>query len=155
VSVITTERTTTSRMTHAQNGPILKSSRRRARSPLFRPVRCLSWASRTLLTTDCTKILAAMTPPHFQKKPPRLAPTKGSTGTRTPAVMLFTRPLSASSSPRSPTHHSVSSRQIHAAYSSLLFCCPLLYLESYYSRNGDAGCSEVLKIKTSFRNGTG
>jgi hypothetical protein len=65
-------------MTHAQNGTILKSSRRRARSPHFRPVRCLSRPCRTPLTTNCMMILAAMTPPHFQKKPPRRAPIEGS-----------------------------------------------------------------------------
>jgi hypothetical protein len=68
-------------MTHAQNGPILKSSRRRARSLHFRPVRCLSLPCRTPLTTECMMILPAMTPPHFQKKPPRPAPIEGSAGT--------------------------------------------------------------------------
>lgn len=76
-------RTTTSQMTHAQNGTILKSSRRRARSLLFRPVRCLSRPCCTQFNDRFygdPQILAAMTPPHFQKKAPRRAPTNGSPG---------------------------------------------------------------------------
>lgn len=120
-------RTTTSQMTHAQNGTILKSSRRRARSLPFRPLRRLSRPCRTQFND------------RFHEDPgcydaatlPEGAPKPGANSWDRPAAgSAITRPSSASSSIRSVTTQSVSSRQIQAVYLSLLSCWPLFYLES-------------------------
>jgi len=140
-------------MTHAQNGTILKSSQRRARSLLFQPVTRPSGPCRTLLTTDCTRILAAMTPPHFQKKPPRRAPTKGSPGSFGFPVHEATLCLESSQIPDASICSIKSDLCITFASTFPLFSTSyqVLTLEEMKA----VGCSEIIKPKTSFRNGCG
>jgi len=120
-------RTTTSQMTHAQNGTILKSSRRRARSLLFRPLRCLSRPCRTQFNDRFHEDPGCYDAATLPEGAPKPAANQVIVREPDPGI---TRPPSASSSVRSLAPQSVSSRQIHAVYLYLLFRWPSSHVES-------------------------